>query len=242
MAVARVYAITAIVSLSPATVSELGRLQAVLSTWNEHLDSKWLPSDVNRFADALSRTWHQGDVRVSQHILPAIDNQYHFDVPVFCARLFGKPRVSQLKVIYSKIQKWWADGMGRRWNPPADLLPMVVRKVQNEKATGVLIAPYWPTQAFFAHLTISDSTSMVYPLDNEDFFVGSTVRKARPLVIAEIRLERISPLVFELPSSVRPVMCQVLAKEMKRHDFCQDGLGSTPLGLLVSAKVHDGWD
>lgn len=112
--------------------------------------------------------------------------------------------------------------MARIWNPPADLLPMVVQKARTEKATDVLIAPYWPTQAWFARLTkFSNCTRIFYSPDNEHFFVGSTARKPWPLVIAKIVFGRTSLPAFELPSLVGPVMFQVLAEEKKRRDSCQ---------------------
>lgn len=101
-----VYAINAMVSSLPAMIAELRKLQAALSALNVHLDAKWLPSAVNRFADAPSQTWDPGDVRVSQHLLSTIAEQYRFDAPAFSAQPLGEPRIAQFKVLRAEMHKW----------------------------------------------------------------------------------------------------------------------------------------
>lgn len=118
---------------------------------------------------------------------------------------------------------------------------MGIRKVQIEKSTGPLIALYWPTQAWLVRLkTMYYCTGIVYPPDNEAFFVGSTVHKPCPLVIAKIRLGRNPSPAFEVTSSVETATCFVMAEEKRRRDSCQAWLDLTPLGIFAPAKLPDG--
>lgn len=38
------------------------------------------------------------------------------------------------------------------WNPPFDLLPLVVHKIEAEHGRGLLVAQHWAAQAWFARL------------------------------------------------------------------------------------------
>lgn len=89
------------------------------------------------------------------------------------------------------MMTWWGDGKARLWNPPADFLPLVVRKIQQENALGVLVAPYWPAQAWFARLRALKAR-MHYlhpPREGPGLIEGSRVNSRWSVVVAEVGLE-----------------------------------------------------
>ena len=51
------------------------------------------------------------------------------------------------------ITEYWGDGRARLWNPPFDLLSLVVSKIERDGGNGLVVAPYWPAQSWFAHLS-----------------------------------------------------------------------------------------
>lgn len=59
---------------------------------------------------------------------------------------------NRLKQVRIQRMSNWPDGKARLWNPPFDFLPLVVRKIVTERTKGVLLAPYWPAQAWFERL------------------------------------------------------------------------------------------
>lgn len=67
-----VHVVNAMVSASKPMMAELRKLQKTLQALGVQLHARWLPSAVNRFADALSRTWDPGDAQVSRRLLHSI--------------------------------------------------------------------------------------------------------------------------------------------------------------------------
>lgn len=61
-------------------------------------------------------------------------------------------RPARLKQIREQLHVHWDDGRARLRNPPFDFLPLTVQKIETESARGVLLAPFWPAQAWFARL------------------------------------------------------------------------------------------
>lgn len=51
-----VYVLNAMLSASRPMMLELRKLEVLLSAIGVKLEARWIPSAVNRFADALSRT------------------------------------------------------------------------------------------------------------------------------------------------------------------------------------------
>lgn len=66
------YILNAKTSASKLMSAELRRLQAMMRLMGVQIEARSLPSAVNRFADALSRTWDPGDDAIAQiHTRPA---------------------------------------------------------------------------------------------------------------------------------------------------------------------------
>ena len=112
--------LNSMVSASKPMMAELRKLQRLLAVLSVRLDARWLPSAVNRYADALSRTWNPSDLQASAKLLEAIKEQYAFGPPAFCARPLNEPLPARLKQTGTHMQEWWGDGRARLWNPPFD--------------------------------------------------------------------------------------------------------------------------
>ncbi|PXF49274.1 hypothetical protein BWQ96_00848 [Gracilariopsis chorda] len=192
---AGVYILNSMVSASPAMMAELRKLQKMLHALNVRLDARWIPSAVNRYADALSRTWDPGDVPVSQQLLASIQEHYHLDSPAIYHRPLNETRPARLKQIRDQLQTYCGDGKARLWNPPFDVLQITVRKIETESARGVPIAPFWPAQAWFARLR--GLASAMHLLDgNLDHLTRNRSNPGWRPVVAEVRLEGNGLAVF----------------------------------------------
>lgn len=126
------------ISAIKSMMVELRKLQKQLVALRVRLDARWLPSAVNRYADAVSRKWNTADVNVSKRLLVTIQQQYNFDRLAFYARPLNEPLPARLKRIGLQMQESWGDGNARLWNPPIDFLPLVVRKLQQVGGQGML--------------------------------------------------------------------------------------------------------
>lgn len=77
-------------------------------------------------------------------------------------------RTSQRKYLSAGMVESWADGKARLWAPPFDMLPLMVRMIAPDQASGVLIAPNWPAQAWFERLRgLKSRTTLVDPSNND---------------------------------------------------------------------------
>ena len=76
--------------------------------------------------------------------------------------LFASAKNARLPVNctrYPHPQAWATDALQIDWNnmftyafPPISLLPMVITKIEQERCLVLLIAPFWPRQAWFLRL------------------------------------------------------------------------------------------
>lgn len=229
--------LNAMVSASKPMMAELRKLQKLLAVLQVRLDARWLPSAVNRFADSLSRTWSPSDVRASSRVLQAIQDQYAFDQPAFCARPLNEPLPARLKQIATQLQEWWGDGRARLWNPPFDFLPLVVRKIQQEGGQGVLLAPFWPAQAWFERLRRLANTIHILDAPAEDqFSTSKSLNPAWRLVVVEIGLESNGRPGSDLPSWTRPVFLPIRVARRRPPDFSLNLDGRSQLGPPGRAK------
>lgn len=60
--------LNAMVSASPAMIGELRKLRSLLEVLGVSIESRWIPSAVNKFSDSLSRTWLPDDMRAYDHL------------------------------------------------------------------------------------------------------------------------------------------------------------------------------
>lgn len=159
-----VFILNAMVSASAPMMTELRKLEVLMRALGVRVDARWLPSAVNRFADALSRTWDPGDARATAELVQSVASEYRLDHVAFRERPLGETMVARHKYLVTQMEEDWGDGRSRLWNPPFDMLPLVVQKIEAEGGKGVVIAPHWPAQAWHARLqSISKQLTLLAP-------------------------------------------------------------------------------
>lgn len=132
-------------------MGELWKLNALLQALRMRIEARWLPIAVNRFADALSRTWNPLDTEATASLLRSARDSYGL-TPLCPLPPIGDHPIARRKQLVIQLQEDWGDGVARLYNPPFDLLPLVVRKLELEGGRGVVVAPHWPAQPWFARL------------------------------------------------------------------------------------------
>jgi hypothetical protein len=151
------------------------------------VQARWIPSAVNRYADALSRLWDVGDVCAMEALVESLCSAHEPDAVVFPYRPAEEHPIARRKYQEVQMREDWGDGRARLWNPPFDMLPVVL-KMEDERARGVLIAPWWPAQPWYGRLSrLSTRMRVLDPARTSSYLAGQ--RPLNPgweLVVAEI--------------------------------------------------------
>ena len=145
--------INRMVSRSPAMMSEPRKLQRLLRSLDVHISAKWLPSAVNRYADKLSRTWNTQDVSLNHWLLEELARTYELTNVPFRYPPTGDHPCALRKQAHQQLMKDWGDGTSRLWNPPPELIPLVLAKIKHEGGEGLLLVPEWQAQPWWSRLT-----------------------------------------------------------------------------------------
>jgi hypothetical protein len=171
-------------------MQELRRLQAMMVALGVRIEARWLPSAVNRFADALSRQWDPGDVRATETLVRSLCDAYALNDVVFPYRPVGEHPMARRKYLTAQMGEYWGDGKCRLWNPPFDLLPIVVRKIADDRASGVVVAPAWPAQPWFSRLrALSTGFHILDPSSHGTLYKGHrAINAGWQMVVAEVGL------------------------------------------------------
>ena len=148
-----VSAINRMVSKSPAMMSELRKLHRCLHHLGVHVSAQWLPSAVNRYADRLSRTWNVRDVSLNTWLLEELRRAYNLAPVPFRYPPMGDHPCALRKQAMQQLQDYWGDGTPRLWNPPPELIPLVLKKIRMESGEGLLLVPEWTAQPWWNRLT-----------------------------------------------------------------------------------------
>lgn len=64
-----------------------------------------------------------------------------------------------------ELERNWDDGCARLWDPLVDVLPLVIRKQEQESSSGLFLFPYWPAQWWFAGSLSTDSLMEILSAD-----------------------------------------------------------------------------
>lgn len=184
-----VYILNATVSASKEMMAGLQRLEGLLRVLGVRLEARWIRSAVNRFADTLSRKWNPGDVRATTKFVRSIQAEYVLDHVVFQDRPLGEGMVARRKYLSTHMGEYWGDGKERLWNPPFDLLPVVVRKIAAECERGVSLAPNWKARAWYARLRALASGIHFLQLEAAASLLVGKGEKANAwsMIVAQIR-------------------------------------------------------
>mgnify|MGYP001412616885 CR=1 FL=1 len=154
---------------------ELFKLTHDLLTWCDlhqiQLSARHIPGRLNVTADLLSRR-HQ-KIQTEWSLSPQVARRIW--------KIWGQPHVdlfataanAKLPVFVSPLpeaEAWKQDALSFPWNglwayafPPFPLIMTLLKKIQTEPCTVVLVAPWWPAQAWFP-LLLELATDLPYRL------------------------------------------------------------------------------
>lgn len=130
------------------------------------MEARWLPSAVDRFADALSRTWDPRDARATQLVVESVRQEYGLDPDMFRDRPLGGTMMTRTKYLATQMEDDWGDGLCRLWNPPFDAFPSVIRKMEGDGGKYIVNGPHWLTHAWCSRLRrLVSRLSIMQPTD-----------------------------------------------------------------------------
>lgn len=136
------------VTASRPLMRELRRLKLVLSKLGVHIRAEWLPSAVNKFADALSRRFPRGDLSIRRQLRRSVADGMLAPVEAFKYRPLGEHPVFLRNMALDELERPWDDGMVRLLCPPVDLIMATVNKLARTGAPAILLIPDWHRQAW----------------------------------------------------------------------------------------------
>ena len=131
------------------------------------ISSAHLPGKLNTVADAESRKFNkelEWQLNPSTFKLLLAKLNFHCDIDLFASRLnnqlakYVSYRPDPGSMAVDAFQLSWTNLHFYAF-PPFSVIVKVLQKISLDKATGVIIVPYWPSQAFFPtllHMLIAD--------------------------------------------------------------------------------------
>ena len=173
------FILNAMVSSSKQMMAEPRRLHVMMRTLGVSIEARWLPSAVNRFADALSQTWDPGDVQTTRKLLASIQDEHRLESVVFASQPLGETPVARCKYLATQMTEDWGDGKARLCKPPFDLLPLVVCKLVADGGKSVLVAPHWPAQAGHAKVVPHATSYKILHTEDVAFSLLRSTKKGK---------------------------------------------------------------
>lgn len=137
------------VSASRTMMRELRKLKVVLDRLGLQMWSEWLPSAMNRYADALSRRFPRGDLRIRRSVRHSILDGIPNGRYAFRYWPLGEPPVAARKQAFAELGAKWTKDEVRLLCPPLDLALATVEKLMRTKSPAVLLVPHWPGQSWY---------------------------------------------------------------------------------------------
>lgn len=154
-----------------AYINKLGGVKSIIchrivtEIWNWafrrkiHLSAEHLPGSQNLLADKASRVFDVNtEWMLSNEAFEAIDHRFgKFDIDLFASRLNAKTDIyASWKPDPNAV---FIDAFSSSWNhlkfyafPPFSLILNCLMKVEGDQASGVIVLPLWPTQAWYPKL------------------------------------------------------------------------------------------
>lgn len=144
-----------------------------------------IPGESNSLADRLSRV-NNRDWQVSRTVFDKLQRRYNHQID-----WFAEADNARLPVYASRFQEPGAclvNAMAHDWStrngymaPPFAMLPQVVSKICNDRATTTLIAPIWPAQPWYQCLLQHSVEVVVISNCHDSFRAGSSCSLPEPL-------------------------------------------------------------
>jgi hypothetical protein len=116
-----------------------------------HLDAKWLPSALNKYADALSRRFPRGDRQIRRSLRRSVMAGMQAPADVFPYRPLGEHPVFLRRQSFQEMANTWSlTDKTRLLCPPTELISPILQKVRLSGCPAILLIPDWPHQAWHA--------------------------------------------------------------------------------------------
>lgn len=124
------------VTASRPMMAELHLLNGVLDRLNLRIRAEWIPSAVNRYADALSRRLPRGELHIRQLLRRSVADGMRAPVDALKFRPLGEHPVAQRKVLMQELEVDWSKDGVRLLCPPVDLIQATVNKINPHQGTS----------------------------------------------------------------------------------------------------------
>lgn len=185
--------LTHLTSKSSALMTELRKLWYLLDTHDITLRPRYIRSAANIWADRLSREMDTSDWRFNPRYFNLLDRMWgphtidrfasmtNTQLPRYNSRWLD-PYTEGVDALRFADSQWWQEN---NWcNPPWDLLPDLVLKLEQSGAAATVIAPSWPSAPWHQRLLDLSSHMMSFP-PTRDLFLPAKKGGARPVGCAK---------------------------------------------------------
>lgn len=159
----------AMASKSLQLMAELWVLQKPLTQPGLSIESSYIPTVINRYADRLSRIKILDEWRINCREIQPVPDQLlattdrFSDNQNFLFSRFSSEYASPGSLATGALAQDWRSEINF-WNLPIELLPPVVAKIKNGRAKAILVTQEWPAQAWYNQL-LSPSEPKIYPTE-----------------------------------------------------------------------------
>jgi hypothetical protein len=129
---------------SRPNMRELRQFKRVLDYLGLQLSSEWLPSILNKYAEALSRRFKAGDLSIRRTFWHLVMAGMQAPADSFPLRPLGEHPGFLRRKCYQELAADWPKSEMRLLCPPTGLIGALVRKLRLTGAPAVLLVPDWP--------------------------------------------------------------------------------------------------
>jgi hypothetical protein len=137
------------VAASRPIMGELRQLKRVLDYLGLQLSSEWLPSILNKYADAISQRFKAVDEAIRRTLRHSVVTVMHGPPDSFTWRPLGEHPVFLRRQCYQELAAAWIKSEMRLLCPPTDLTGAVMRKLRLTGDPEVLLVHDWPRQSWY---------------------------------------------------------------------------------------------
>jgi hypothetical protein len=130
-------------------MGELRQLKRVLDYLGLQLSSEWLPSILNKYADAISQRFKAVDEAIRRTLRHSVVTVMHGPPDSFTWRPLGEHPVFLRRQCYQELAAAWIKSEMRLLCPPTDLTGAVMRKLRLTGDPEVLLVHDWPRQSWY---------------------------------------------------------------------------------------------
>ena len=152
-----VHILNTMTTRSLALMKELRALHRVMLKLGISIESRYVPFAVNRLADRPFRLRSLDDWRINTPSIrallyemePTIDRFADHESTIY--QQFNSQYRSPGSSGIDSLRQHWGRTVNV-WNRPLKLIPLVVEKIVQESAMGLLVTPWWPAQSWCRRL------------------------------------------------------------------------------------------